>query len=243
MPGFIDIHSHILPNVDDGSKSLEQSLNMLKIAYEEGIRIIIATPHYKVDRCECSYEKVKDSYNLLSEAMKKDYPDMEIYLGNELMNTEEVENLYKKGNIMTLAKSDYILVEFYPSVSVRELHEMVNSILLMGKIPVIAHVERYACLLEDIEQIYELKEYGAVIQVNTGSVNSKKGGRTVKKFLKKIFKENLVDIIATDAHSDGHRAPYMKDAARYISKKYGEDYSRLLTMENPEKILKNLSIN
>lgn len=243
MPGFIDIHSHILPEVDDGAQSLEQSLNMLKIAHEEGIRIIIATPHYKLDRFECSYEKVKDSYNLLKEAMKKDFSDMELYLGNELMSTEELEDLVQEGKVMTLAKSDYLLIEFYPSVSIRELHEMINSVWRIGKIPVIAHVERYSCLLENIDELYELREYGAIIQVNTISINNKDIGRTVKKFLKTVFKERLADIIATDMHSDGKRAPRMKEAARYISKKYGEDYAKILTRDNPEKILNNISIN
>lgn len=242
MPGLVDIHSHIIPQVDDGARSLEQAINMVKKAYEEGIRTMVATPHYKVDRCECTYEAVSESYNSLKKAIESEYEDFQLYIGNEIMFSDDIPELIEKEKVMTLADSNYVLVEFMPSVSFKDLKEGLYRISLTGKTPILAHIERYLCLLENKENVYDLKDMGVCTQINSKSVTGE-GGRTVKKFLKFIFKERLADIIATDTHSDGNRSPYMKDSYRYISKKFGEDYARMIYVENPENIINNKYIN
>lgn len=242
MLGFIDIHSHILPNVDDGSKSLEQSLNMIKTAYCEGIRIIVATPHYRLDVFECDYNKVKGVYDDLVKHVKSIYPDMDIYLGNEIMFADDIPDLLENDKLMTINKSNYVLVEFRPSVSYRDLKDGLNRIELSGKTPILAHVERYECLVQNVLLLSELKDSGVCIQVNSASIMGE-GGRKIKSFIKKILKNELADVIATDTHSDGRRSPLMKESFRYVSKKYGDDYARKLFVINPQAIINNKYID
>ena len=106
-----------------------------------------------------------------------------------------------------------------------------------GYTPVIAHIERYMCVLEDWKLALELKNMGAVIQVNAGSVIGDSGSK-VKKFIKRLLKEEIVDVIGTDAHSNGRRSPRIQECAKYICRKFDEDYAKALLRDNAERILK-----
>lgn len=238
MSNFIDIHNHILPQVDDGSKSIDQSMNMMRIAYREGIRCVISTPHFFVGRYEHSTETILEAYNILRKRAEKEMPDMTIYLGNEIMFTSDISDIMENNKIFTMADSMYVLVEFFPSTPYNAIKDGIREVAMAGKIPIIAHVERYESIMDDIYCIDELKELGACIQVNCGSVTGNMG-RTIKKNIRKLMKEDMVDFVATDSHSDGHRAPYMSECARYIAKKFDEDYMERLLIHNPQKIIDN----
>lgn len=238
MAGFVDIHSHILPGVDDGAKSVEQSMNMVRIAYQEGIREIIATPHFCIGRFENDVALLKERWKALKKETARAFPDMKLYLGNEVMYSADVDERIEDGTILSLADSMYVLVEFYPFVEKREIEEGMHRVVLSGKTPILAHVERYQALLGEIDAIYALRDIGAYIQVNSGSVTGKLG-RTVQKQIKALMKEDLVDFVATDCHSDGHRAPYIRECAKYLEKKFGREYMEMLLVANPRHIIQN----
>lgn len=238
MRGLIDIHSHILPSVDDGSRSLEQSMNMVRIAYREGIGQIIATPHFFVHRFEYSPKELISKLEMVKNSIRREMPEMKLHLGCEIMYTSDIAELIADGKVLSMCDSRYVLVEFMPGVTCRELKDGIHNVSLSGKIPIIAHVERYQAVMDDIYFIDDLKELGACIQVNAGSVVGDLG-RNIKKNIKLLMKEELIDFVATDCHSDGHRAPYLEKCARYISRKFDEDYMEKLLIKNPQKIIDN----
>ncbi len=235
---MIDIHNHILPGVDDGARDMEQSRKMLKIAYTEGIRSIIATPHYVIGNKnkDVSYlEEIRQQVQ--QEALALDM-DIKIYLGNELYYSEDIIEDLQKGKALTLAGTRYVLVEFLPSIQFRQIEIAIHNLVLNGYVPIIAHVERYICLVEAHERIDELIQEGAYIQIN---ISSLLGGIANKRafFCKKLIKEDMVHFIGTDAHNDDYRPPNMAKGIHVITKKYGTETAEILVLKNPGLLLEN----
>ena len=239
--GIFDIHCHIVCGVDDGSKNIEQSGRMLRIGYEEGIRHIIATPHYNKRFWDISKEELMSAYNALANVINKEYDDVTLHLGSEIFYNDNTFEDLEAGRIPTLAGSRYVLVEFMTSISYRQIKNAVTGIQQRDYIPIIAHVERYECLLKEPWLIEELIELGAYIQVNASSVTGE-NGRTAKKMVKTLLKSGEVHFIASDAHRDDKRAPKLKDAYIYVAKKFGENVARKIFVENPQCIIDNMYI-
>lgn len=246
MKGYIDIHSHILPAIDDGAENMEQTIRMIKIAYQEGIRTIIATPHYYQGRSMTSKQSMVDSLNQVKafilaskeEETKENLLTMKLELGCEIYYSHDCVNLLKEGQIPTLAGSRYVLVEFSPLVEGRYMKNALQEFLLEGYQPIIAHIERYQNVAKDMDKIEEFIEMGAYVQVNAMSITGE-AGRSYQKATKKLLKQHWVHMIGTDAHSDGGRAPMIQKCAGYIKMKYGEEYAQELLIDNPKKILNN----
>lgn len=239
MEGFIDIHSHILPAVDDGSKDMAQTINMLKMAYDSGTRIIIATPHFIIGRKNSEVSVLKDTFERVKEEAKKIGNDFEIYLGNEIFYSDDILEALNKKRVLTMADSRYVLIEFMPQTEYKSIEKALKKVILEGYIPITAHAERYACLVKNPDLVYDLIEIGAYIQLNTASFV---GGFMDKraKFCKKLLKNNIVHFLGTDAHSDvGNRIPVMTETVDLIIKKYGEQTAETLLKNNPKKILQN----
>lgn len=238
---LFDIHCHILYGVDDGAKTLEQSDKMLSIAYSQGIRKIILTPHFNKRIWDVDDETVKARYAQLVQLVRDKYQGMELYLGCEVFYHGNTLEELEKGVIPTMAGSRYVLVEFDTSVRYEILSHAVMGIIQNDYIPIIAHAERYECLLKDVDRVYELKGFGALIQVNASGVMGDHG-RLEKKFIKNLLKKQQVNFIATDAHRDDKRAPMIKDCASYVTKKYGYDYARKIFSVYPECVVTNTDI-
>lgn len=238
VENFFDIHCHIIYGVDDGSKTMEQSMNMLKIAYDEGTRNIIFTPHYHKGYYKADRTLVKEHFAKLRQEVAKSFPTMSLYLGNEIYFAEDSLEDLEKNLIFTLADSRYVLLEFSTSVEFSYIMKAIRGALQYGYIPIIAHVERYSCLLEDIDLIEEMTDQGAYIQINASSVTGENGRKT-KSFVKKLLKYQWVSFIATDAHRDDKRAPKLRDCVSYVEKKFGEEYANKIFVENPGCIIKN----
>lgn len=234
--GYIDIHNHILAEVDDGSTSLGMSLEMLDIAYKEGIRAIIATPHYHPGKSMIEYDKLLKKFDELKQAAKNIHTDMKLYLGREIYYTSDVVEAIEKGTKLTMEGDKYILVEYSPRTDYNYIRMSINNLIQEGLIPIVAHVERYECMIQDIDRVEELREMGAAIQVNASSILGHVG-RESKKYTKKLLKNGLVDVVATDAHSAGTRAPRISECAEYLVKKFGQEYAEDLLIYNPERII------
>lgn len=234
---FIDLHCHILPGVDDGASSRSQSIEMLKIAYDNGFRTICATPHYRQRRFVNDIEKLKDEVRWLQqEAIRLKIP-VKICLGNEIYYCQELLENLEIGKCLPLAGTKYVLVEFHPAVDYIYLQRGLKEIRLGGYRPILAHIERYDCMYKDgVAYAEELMDMGVVIQVNASSL---KDGFKTSRFVKKLLKYELVQLIATDSHSDGTRSPNIESCVSYITKKYGQDYVEDLLHHNPKKILEN----
>ena len=132
----------------------------------------------------------------------------------------------------------YILVEYNIRTPFSEIKHSIEEMVQARYIPIIAHVERYECLLKKPAYIEELKELGAFIQVNASGVMGERS-RLEKKFIKGLLKRGEVNFVATDAHRDNTRQPYIKKCSEYLEKKFGTEYAKQIFIENPMSIINN----
>lgn len=241
MEGFIDVHCHILPGIDDGAKNMDMTREMLQIAYQEGIREIIATPHFFASKKNMPVEKVKDVFSMVEERLGQWELPIKLYLGNEIFYRREVPSKIEEGKILTLAESHYVLVEFDPGTDYAYLRDGLYHISSYGYLPILAHTERYSCLFQKKERLFDLKEQGVMIQVNGGSFSGGIFDETKKK-VKYLLKEDLLDFIGTDAHRDHIRSPKMMQAASYLHNKLGKQKAEQILYENPQAIIHDCSL-
>lgn len=242
MSNYVDIHTHILPNMDDGSQSIEETMKMIKIMASEGISDVICTPHFYPNRHNVSMPKVLSQVEILNQNIAAEGMQLKLYSGNEIYYRSSVPELLATHQANTLAGSFYVLVEFNPSEEFSYIRNAVYELQTDGYIPIIAHAERYQHMMSNFEKCYEIVKMGAYIQVNAGSITGE-FGHEAKSAAKKLLKERLVHFIATDAHDEKKRAPHLKKAARIISRKYGKGYAEELLCINPRKVLNNEEIN
>lgn len=236
MKGMIDVHCHVLPGIDDGAADMDTAVALLKKEYQDGVRAVIATPHYRKRMFEPSMDKVIAAFHELRE--KASDLGIALYLGCEYhVNLEITENLLA-GIRPTMAGSRYVLSEFSSASTDQFIRERCSHMRSSGLVPVIAHVERYPALREDLDLVEELSEMGCMIQVNAGSF-LREDGFKVKRFCKKLLSYGMVDLVGSDCHDLKKRVPRMAECAAWLEKKAGPEYARRLMQTNAEKILEN----
>ena len=238
MDDFTDIHCHVLPGVDDGSRSYEESLEMLRIMYDEGIGTVILTPHYHGGHVEPSIEVIRSRFEKLKKAAAADETlrCMKLYTGCEVFYFPSVVEWLAEGRVATMAGSDYVLLEFGYSMDKRMIADGVNTVVSCGYRPIIAHIERYRKLVGDLRAVDEMIERGAYIQINSEALSEK---HKIRSFATKMLKRDMVHFIATDAHDTKHRPPYLWNEAEYITKHYGKECCERLLVENPARLINN----
>ena len=241
MIHIADMHCHILPGLDDGSRSMEQTLAMLKIAYDEGVRLIIATPHYHIGRMMVEQGKIDTAMETVTSVIRENFPDMEIYAGQEIYYYSEAIEAVDDNKARTMAGSRYILLEYSPDESYDVISSSIYEAETHGYVPIIAHIERYGCIHGRVDRVAELIESGAYIQVNAGTVTGGMG-RDSKKFIKKLLKEHMVHFISSDAHSDRSRAPRFGEAVKALGKICKPGYCMELLWDNAIKVINNEEI-
>lgn len=235
---YTDIHSHVLPGVDDGARDMAMSIKMLRHAYEQGIRRMIVTPHHKPMHHNVDREQMQRLIAALQEQMPKENIEIELYTGNELYYREGLAECLERKEAATLADSRYVLIEFLPQNQWEYIRDGVNTMLMAGYSPVLAHVERYREVCRDMERVTRLRKMGCYLQVNADSVMGKYG-TGMKHTARKLLKYRMADFLATDAHNDTTRTTDMAECAAYVSKKYGREYLRVLVEENPAHIIRD----
>ena len=197
---MIDIHTHIIPNVDDGSKNLETSINMIKHEIDIGVKEIICTPHHIYSRYEKSVEEIKAQFKLLKEAVEKENLPIKLYLGQEICYThrEDIIAMLKSGKLLTLNNTNRVLLEFSFTREPENLLEVMYNFNVNGYEVIIAHIERYEWMTYD--KVIALRSEGAKIQINSDTVLGYTSWKE-KRFVKKLLKKGLVDYVASDTHS------------------------------------------
>ncbi len=235
---YYDIHNHILPGVDDGSQSLEESMAMIDIAYREGTRNLVLTPHYMRGRNKYTREELRGRFVDFQDKVRDKYPDIKLYLGNEILYEEGVEEDLRAGLIQTMNDTKYVLVEFNIRISYNQIYQAVRKLVGARYRPIIAHVERYRSLFKHVDRIEELIGMEAALQMNISSVY---GGLLDDdaRWCKKLVKEGYISFFGTDAHDLESRAPYIQDYLGWIRKKCGEEAIEEMFVTNPEKMLRN----
>lgn len=231
----IDIHCHVIPRVDDGPDTVEEARRLLTEMQGEGVGVIIATPHYRPGMFEAPGDRIEKYYRIAKRAAEK--RGMRMYLGCEFYRSAELSEVVKTGRRPTMAGSDYVLVEFAPEDLFLTIRNQICTLVMQGYYPIIAHIERYECC-EESERVQELRELGAYIQVNAGSVLGRSGWKA-KRYVKRLMTEDLVDFVASDAHDRKKRKPNLGQCAEYVERKYGRRYAQRIFVKNPLNILKN----
>ena len=230
---MIDIHCHLLYEVDDGAKSPDMSVAMLEDASRQGITDIILTPHYRRGMFPFDKETILANYESIQSAATGF--GVRLYLGCEYhANADMVENL-GNGRAMTLAGSDYVLAEYSHDSTLLQVQNSLDDLICCGYIPVIAHAERYGIVAKDPVVLAQFREMGALVQINANAILGI-DGYAIKRLCKKILKAGLADIVASDSHDMTERKNNMQECMRYVSKKYGGEEAGKLFIKNPRKI-------
>ena len=183
---MIDFHSHILPAIDDGSKSMEDSIQILREAREAGFSKIISTSHY----LEGYYEIKEEDRKRLIQELKNEDIGLELYVGSEIYITENMIDLLKEKKASSINNSKYVLFEIPMNNKTMLTKEIIYRLIENGYVPVLAHPERYSFIQENPEELEELVDMGALCQSNYGSIiglYGKKTEKTVKKFKKRKY--------------------------------------------------------
>lgn len=236
---FTNIHCHALYGLDDGAKSLEQSRAMLEMMKTEGVVNVIFSFHAGTRSSGKRINKAKEHM----EQLKQEYPEMGLYLGNEILNGSHMQKALVEERILTLAGSRYVMVEFLPQTSYDEIFQRVRHLVNGGYSPIIAHAERYSCLIGSREKVQNLVNMGAYIQINSRSFV----GNMVDKrsrFAIELLRSGLVHFVADDCHSDTGRKPLMGSVYMYLLKRKGINKDALdrVFRNNPAKVLDDQSI-
>lgn len=233
---FVDIHSHILPGVDDGVKDPETSLALLKEAQMNGTAAVVLTPHYCGRYRENSADRLVPAYEDLLQKAADHCPGMELYLGCETGYELDISEKLRDGTVLTINHTHYVLLEFRDRAFRSRIMEGTLEILNFGYTPILAHVERYEALRRNPGLIDELIHLGALIQINADSVMGKLGF-SIKRFTHRLLKNHQVHFVATDAHDPVHRNAILKDCYDKISRKYGREQAFFLFSKNGRTVL------
>lgn len=233
---FVDIHTHILPGIDDGAADWEQTKRMLKLQSVEGVTDIIATPHFDLEANGPSPDEICELARQADAAAGELGFGIRVYPGCEVLFSPGVPEAYREGRILTLAQSRYVLVEFFPRSAYPEIREGIRELCMQGAIPVIAHVERYECLMNEYDRLFELEKIGALMQMNGRSLLGRCWDKRVR-MCRKLIRNGFVHFLGSDCHNETERPPKMKDVYDTIAGFCGEKLAGELAGENAAHIL------
>ena len=235
MAGLIDLHNHALFGVDDGADSMDVCIRMLEIAYAQGIRAICFTPHYNPSDYFANTADIYAAYEKICAVSSRKFPDLALLLGNEIYAYPGSIADTSEGKCRTLGNSRTVLVEFSPHVGYREMRNRFLDFITAGYSPVLAHAERYACLLKHPERVKELVDMRVLIQVNAEAVVHL-APFYVHRFVHGLLAKHLVHVVASDMHTERDVGDFAR-AHRKVLRKYGKEYAKQLFYSNPKRIL------
>ena len=235
---MIDIHSHLLFGVDDGSRTLEESVHVIKKLSEVGYTDIILTPHYINDSTYVSTrEENLDVLKRLKVGLIRNNVNVNLYLGNEIYIDSEIANLLKNNIISSLNDTKYLLIELPMSGENEIYYDVFFDLINMGYKVILAHPERYISFQKDFNKVYELKELGVLLQSNVGSILGDYG-RGAKKTIKRLLKENLITFMGTDIHHNKEEYTFVLKAKKKMGKYLTQKQINNI-FENNAKVLLN----
>ena len=236
---MIDIHTHILPNIDDGSASIDETFKMLHEAYEAGFTEICATSHYIEGQYEFNSLDRKCIIEALQKKLDQEETSIKLYNGAEAYISEEMPELVKEGIIPTIANSKYVLFELPLNSKVMYIDDVIERLIGMGNIPIIAHPERYRIVQENSSIAIDWIMQGAFLQANYASIVGRYGNDS-KETLLKLLDANAIHFLGTDTHRKNSIYVKMDDIIKEFKKKIGDDRLKILSEANPRNVLNSI---
>jgi protein-tyrosine phosphatase len=237
MTGFIDIHCHILPGLDDGPESMDESLEMVKMAVNNGTSHIFCTPHVYPDVYDTNADSIKRA---LGELKNKVSNGVKFFFGGDVRITPDLVERLANQEVPTLNGSPYLLVEFPSQIIPPFTSRLIFNLRRNGLIPIVTHPERCAYFARDFTGLRVLREQGCLVQLTAMSL-TKDVPKEVRKNTLAMIEHGLVDFIASDGHSAGHRAPILSKAYEEVQRRFGKDLAREIFFENPQRILDSIT--
>jgi len=239
-PKMIDIHSHILPGLDDGAQDLEESIALAEAARNDGVTAIVATPHlFRRPSMIKDLNVIEKKWLELKKALAERSVNIALHRGAEVhIGHETVREIRKNRRFLTLYKSSYLLVEFPSHHVFPKVRDLFFEILNEKIIPIIAHPERNLVFTKNPETLYDLVEMGSLCQANAGSLMGYYG-RTIRKHVLSLLRLNLIHFIASDCHFAGSKWPKLSDAVKMAETVLGKERAQELVGYNPQTVLED----
>lgn len=234
---LVDTHNHILPGIDDGAKNFEESLRMCQIAVDEGIKTIVATPHYITGEFAPPSFKVIDLVSKLNRELDKMNLDLTVVPGHEVYVDPNIPKLLMEKQICSLNNSKYVLVELPMFGIPNYMEDLIYSIKLKGYTPIIAHPERNTEVIDNPNILFRFIELGALSQLTTWSIMGLYG-KKVHEAAELLLEHNMYHLLATDAHSSRNRRPKMEKAIKAVQGTIGVENTDIL-LNNAQCVINN----
>jgi protein-tyrosine phosphatase len=231
----VDLHHHLLPALDDGAPDLSTSVQMARLAVEDGITHVVCTPHassqYAFDPV-----RVRDTLSQLRAALSEQQIHLILGLGCDFhVNYDNIQDALQNPRRYTINQGEYLLIELPDYGLPPTLEETFYSLRLAGMTPILTHPERNPSLQQDSSRLALWIRDGMLTQVTASSVTGRMG-RRAERLAHRLLANRWVHFIATDAHDLRYRAPRMHDACELIANRYGEGYAQRLCTENPQAV-------
>lgn len=236
MPEYFDMHCHLLPGVDDGPKKMEDAMALLRQEYDDGVRTVYLTPHYRKGMFECPADEIARQFDALQTQAKQVFPDLKLRLGCEIHVNMDIAEEIKSGRCPTMGDTDLVLLEFSEAADKKYILERCHNLINKGYEPIFAHAERCVSVRKDLELLQRLVDMGVYIQMSAGSIIGEEGFFW-KQFCKKAMQRDLLHFIGSDAHNLKDRKPNIGKCAAYIEKVMGTDYRDQIMCVNPMEIV------
>ena len=235
---MIDIHSHVLPGVDDGAQTLDDSLELMAQAADSGVHTLVVTPHCNVPDEFDNYAgpELEELFARVDRAREEAGIPLRLCRGMEIFATEELPLLLRDKRVWTLNGTDYFLMEFAFQEDPDFCRDLLRRCRDLGFRPIIAHPERYFFVQDDPDLAFEWCISGYGLQINKGSLLGRFGPEP-KSCAELMLQHGLAACVASDAHSPYRRTTYFGEIEDYLMEYYGSDFARLLLEENPARIL------
>jgi protein-tyrosine phosphatase len=238
---FIDIHSHILPGIDDGARDEDTAIKMLRVADANRTGHIFATPHYIPGHTSYTPAYIAEKCVELQRYAESEGLNIKILPGCEVFISPDLPDLYKKGKLLTLNNSSYMLIEL-PMLSIPSYTDTVLFNLQVNGIkPIIAHPERNSVIRRNPDILRDMAGRGILAQVNAGSIVGMYG-KQVEKAALKLIGAGLIHFVASDAHSERKRSPILNKTIDIIEKEYGSEIANTLFVKNGMAVINNADI-
>ncbi|MBZ9607785.1 PHP domain-containing protein [Clostridium estertheticum] len=235
---MIDFHSHIIYAIDDGSKNLDMSIEMLKTADSEGVEYICATPHFITEEFEFSHEEYIEKLDRLVLAAREENLNINILSGLEIYMHPDLPKLYKEKKIWGINDSEYLLIELPMGQFPLYTEDVFYELMLLGAKPILAHPERNLRIMKNYDLVINLINQGVLMQINSGSLLGDYG-KEVKKTAEEFVKRNMIHLMGSDGHNITRRKTKIKEAYAIIKRKNQAVYNWIA--ENQTNIINNVS--
>jgi protein-tyrosine phosphatase len=234
---MIDLHCHILPGLDDGPETIEESIAMCRIAADDGIDTVVAAPHCKPGWFDFTADDVHSRIKALRSILQQEKIAITLIPAAEVSIVPELPSLIATNTYLTINGNDqYFLAEFPGDMVLPRWNEFLSPLNLRGRIPVLAHPERMRWFSTHVDELAKFVEYGGIVQITAASLLGEIG-QDIRDLAVELLKRNIAHVIASDGHSIGARPPRLADAVRRAAEIVGDERARAMVTTVPQAII------